>query len=652
MSSHSASVAALTQAAQTYRDNHHWVPLRLKGKNPDMGKRWTKRTMASPLPKFKEGDNIGALLGTPSGGVVRLDPDFPSIPTVTQILFPESSLTFGRKSSPGSGRLVTCKGIKTTNFILPSSMKGDPRLPLHDGEPSLVVFQLLSTGAQTVVPPSVHPESGEDIIWENEDTPLATFDPKVLLHRVGIEAFLMAVRQFWPARGVRNEAAMALARVLLETIHGDDEERLEVIDALVLAVAMAGGAGEASRDGKHRAANTLKLMKAGEPAKGMTELLEMLGLPAGIGKTFRKWLGVTVPYTQGALRLDHFWSFGPMNQFFFVPSLALWPASSVDARLRPVPVLNADGSPKRNKRNEEIFTSASKWLSQNRSVETMTWAPGYPAIIPDKAMTSDGGLCDARGFRCFNTDRAPPPPQGNAMEAGRWVDLVKKLYPNDAEEIFDYAAHRVQKPADKINHCLVLLGVPGIGKDTLIAGILRAVGTWNCSEASPQDFFESFNPHVKAVIMRINEAHDLGDVSRFSFYERTKTYAASPPETLPINDKNIRKYYIPNVCGIIITSNYRTECLYLPADDRRHYVAWSDVRKEEFDKNFWDEYWKWFNGGGDQHIAAGLPRALSLSIQKHRRARPTRFGPSSMQGDQPRKPKLWMLSKRSVRPAQ
>ncbi len=309
---------------------------------------------------------------------------------------------------------------------------------------------------------------------------------------------------------------------------------------------------------------------------------------------------------RAGLALGHFWSFGPMNQFFFVPSLTLWPVASVDARLRPLPVINSDGSRKLNKKDEQVYIPASKWLSQNRSVETMTWAPGQPSIIFNKAMSADGGLTDAPGFRCFNTYRAPPPPRGNVVDATRWVDLVKKLYPSDAEHIFDYAAHRVQKPGDKINHCLVLLGVPGIGKDTLIAAILRAVGTWNCTEASPQDFFEAFNPHVRAVIMRINEAHDLGDVSRYSFYERTKIYAASPPETLAVNDKNIRKYYIPNVCGIIITSNYRTECLYLPADDRRHYVAWSDVRKEDFKDEFWVEFWKWLNSGGDQHVAAWL----------------------------------------------
>ena len=115
-----ALVAALTQAAQAYRDNHHWVPLRLKGKDPKcMGEGWDERTLADPVPEFKRGDNIGILLGKPSGDIVQLDPDFSAVPAVTEILFPEPSLMSGRKSAPRSGRLYVCKDCKSKDFQLP-----------------------------------------------------------------------------------------------------------------------------------------------------------------------------------------------------------------------------------------------------------------------------------------------------------------------------------------------------------------------------------------------------------------------------------------------------------------------------------------------------------------------------------------------------
>ena len=291
--------AKLAEAAREYRDIFGWVPLRLQGKSPNcMGKGWQKRTLESPIPEFKDGDNIGVLLGKPSKNLVRLDPDFETIPEVTAILFPETARAFGRATAPRSGRLVT-SDVKTTNFILPKSMAGHPGLPVHDDESSLVVFQILSTGAQTMVPPSVHPATGEEITWQAPlGTDIAAVEAPELLRRVGIEAFLMAACQFWPARGTRNEAAMALARILLEAlteVFSDDEDRIEIVDNLVTAVAVAGGDGEESAEGKQRARATLMKMQAGEDTTGMPRLVELLGLPADAAATFRKWLGTKAP---------------------------------------------------------------------------------------------------------------------------------------------------------------------------------------------------------------------------------------------------------------------------------------------------------------------------------------------------------------------
>jgi hypothetical protein len=194
------SVAGLTAAAGEYRDNHHFVPLQLQGKDPTiMGKGWHKRTLESPLPNFQDGDNIGFLLGEPSGWVVRIDPDFATVPWVVNILYPEATATFGRASAPCSGRLYVCEGQKSKDFRLPNSMKNDPRLPIHDGKPGLVVLQILSNGKQTMSPPSVHPVVGEAIVWESSHKP-AKLSADELNRRASIEAFLMVVlraRNVW-----------------------------------------------------------------------------------------------------------------------------------------------------------------------------------------------------------------------------------------------------------------------------------------------------------------------------------------------------------------------------------------------------------------------------------------------------------------------
>ena len=73
-----------------------------------------------------------------------------------------------------------------------------------------------------------------------------------------------------------------------------------------------------------------------------------------------------------------------------------------------------------------------------------------------------------------------------------------------------------------------------------------------------------------------------------------------------MDEKNIREYPVPNVCGVIITTNHKSDGLYLPADDRRHYVAWSDLSRDQFDEGYWNRLWQWYFKGGIGHVAAYL----------------------------------------------
>ena len=135
----------------------------------------------------------------------------------------------------------------------------------------------------------------------------------------------------------------------------------------------------------------------------------------------------------------------------------------------------------------------------------------------------------------------------------------------------------MQQPAEKINHALVLGGDQGIGKDTLLEPVKHAVGPWNFTEVSPQQMLGRFNGFLKSVILRVSEARDLGDIDRFAFYDHMKAYTAAPPDVLRVDEKHLREHCVFNVCGVIITTNHKADGIYLPADDRRHYVAWSDL---------------------------------------------------------------------------
>jgi hypothetical protein len=115
-----------------------------------------------------------------------------------------------------------------------------------------------------------------------------------------------------------------------------------------------------------------------------------------------------------------------------------------------------------------------------------------------------------------------------------------------------------------------------------------------------------FNGFLKSVILRVNEARDLGEINRYSFYDHLKAYTAAPPDVLRVDEKNLREYSVLNCCGVIITTNHKTDGIFLPADDRRHYVAWSELTKENLPADYWTKLWGWYDNGGDSHVAAYL----------------------------------------------
>lgn len=298
------------------------------------------------------------------------------------------------------------------------------------------------------------------------------------------------------------------------------------------------------------------------------------------------------------LNLEDFLAYMPLHSYLFLPSREFWPASSVNARIFPIP----NGT---NDEGEETTIAANVWLDRHRSVEQMTWAPGLPTIIQDR-LVADGGWIDRDGCACVNLYRPPTIAAGDATQAGRWLDLVRTVYPTAANHLIAWLAHRVQRPQDKINHALVLGGVPGIGKDTILEPVKAAIGPWNFAEISPTQLIGRFNGFAKSVILRISEARDLGDMNRYDFYEHMKVYAAAPPDVLRVDEKNIREHAVFNVCGVIITTNHETDGIYLPPDDRRHYVAWSPKTPADFPAGYWTSIYAWYAAGGDRHVAAYL----------------------------------------------
>jgi hypothetical protein len=308
-----------------------------------------------------------------------------------------------------------------------------------------------------------------------------------------------------------------------------------------------------------------------------------------------------------AVSIDDFIAYLPKHLYIFTPCREIWVGSGVDACLPRMQVLTKSGQPKRDKDGKLLYEPATRWLDRHRGITQATWCPGQPMLIEDRIVV-DGGWIEKTGATTFNWYRPPRIELGDASKAQPWIDHVNKVLhiAGDADHCMRWFAHRVQHPAEKINHGLVIGGDQGIGKDSMLEPVKHAVGPWNFHDVSPTHLLAEFNSFAKSVILRVNEGRDLGEIDRFKFYDRTKIYTAAPPDVLRINEKYIQEFYIFNVLGFILTTNHKTDGIYLPADDRRHYVAWSDRKKEDCAPDYWNLLWKFYADGGLAHVAAYL----------------------------------------------
>jgi hypothetical protein len=378
--------------------------------------------------------------------------------------------------------------------------------------------------------------------------------------------------------------------------------RSGVADAENIFVEAASTAKDADTDEALR--NFFKKCEDAQPRTNGVTVGTLFHMAAQCGADFSQWKQID------HVSLDDFYAYMPMHTYIFVPSREMWPGSSINARLGSVSFYHPDGTPVLEDGQQKKVTAA-KWLDQNKPVEQMTWAPGLPMVIQDR-LVAEGGWIERPGASCFNLYLPPTIEPGNAAEADPWLDHIHKVFGKDGDHIVVWLAHRVRRPQEKINHALVLGGNQGIGKDTLLEPVKHAVGAWNFSEVSPQHLIGRFNGFLKSTILRVSEARDLGEVNRYSFYDHMKAYTAAPPDVLRVDEKNLKEHSVINCCGVIITTNYKSNGIYLPADDRRHYVAFSDLTKSDFVDDYWNRMWGWYADGGIRHVAAYL-NELDLS---------------------------------------
>ena len=74
---------------------------------------------------------------------------------------------------------------------------------------------------------------------------------------------------------------------------------------------------------------------------------------------------MTEPCVEGSgVSIDDFHAYMPSHSYIFTPCREIWAAASINARMPRMPVLNANGQPKRSG-GKLVTMAATTWLDQN-----------------------------------------------------------------------------------------------------------------------------------------------------------------------------------------------------------------------------------------------------------------------------------------------
>lgn len=251
-----------------------FMPLPVRnGKNPGMPQ-WEKfRVQQNEIEKkFSPVENIGLLLGAPSGGLVDVDLDCAEARALAPLFLPKTHMRGGRKQSRDSHYFYKCADVQTVRYQDPDISHNEERVTL---------VELRSTGAQTLVHPSKHP-SGDLYEWSNGgklDPP--TVSRESLEKDVRRLAACCLIARRW-RNGIRHELTLALSGGLLRA--GWNQQQVE--DFICAA---ARGAGDDELEDRRAAiATTFRKLQGGGLATGIPRLADIVGVRAV--EKFKEWL--------------------------------------------------------------------------------------------------------------------------------------------------------------------------------------------------------------------------------------------------------------------------------------------------------------------------------------------------------------------------
>lgn len=431
---------------------------------------------------------------------------------------------------------------------------------VRDGKKS-VAIDVLATGAQTVIPPSIHPDTKEPYRWI-AGKPIHEVDYRSL--PVFSDALLDEIRGFCKNP---DDAIYALNDMEWLGVGGGGNTHdicLAAVSSMVARKWTDNDIMERVVRAKREACETAGV------AYDWPQAEKVIG--EWIASARDKKFDVTAKQRKGDVPLEF------LNRYVYVIELDRM-LDREKGQLLGFQTFNNVHARDMAKPWAEMITAADMVL-----VDKLTYSPGQPSICKEKSFGSEAQLS------CFNMYYGPNlEPHDGDVEP--FVQLVKDVCDHDEEaftHVFSFLAHLVQFPGERINHALVIQGQQGIGKDSIYLAMEKVLGAQNCGIVTLQQVESQFN--TWAFGKQLIVFSEMLASGRRSVYNKCKNYVTDP--ILEVNTKHLAVQKIPNRANYIFFTNYK-HALSIDPSDRRMWVWYSKMEPKT--PEYYTRFYNWLN---------------------------------------------------------
>ena len=257
-----------TQTAEYWLEKKvYTIPLRSREKRPK-NKDWPHlRLVHDDIQNgaFKRGDNIGALWGKASDHATDVDLDMDEAIWVAEHILPDTFI-YGRTDKAYSHYVFRVPGAVTRKWQTPELG---------------TIIEIRSTGAQSVIPPSRHPDGGvygTDV--DMEFTRLTKLDMERFADEIAVAAVFV---YYYPKAGSRHDYVHACTGALCHQQW--PTEKIHRVMGAVLTVIQ--DEEDELDDRKGAVVNTIEKHEMGDRTKGFTSLQDWMSMV--VIQVLRRW---------------------------------------------------------------------------------------------------------------------------------------------------------------------------------------------------------------------------------------------------------------------------------------------------------------------------------------------------------------------------